>query len=109
MFAILQDVMCGRYGAFALANIASNPEFRGDLVDEGAIPPLVALACAENRDAQRQALAALRGIAMSPENRPKIVKEGVLDPLVLMAQTEDVDLLREVAAAMCSFSSVEVH
>ena len=79
------------------------------MVDEGAILPLVVLACAEeNRDAQRQALAALRGIAMSPENRPKIVKAGVLDPLVLMSATEDVDLLREVATAMSTFSSVQV-
>ena len=52
-----EDVMCGRYAAFALSNIASSDDYRYEVVEEGAIPPLVALACTDVVDAQRQALA----------------------------------------------------
>ena len=82
-----KDIGQGRYAAFALSNIATNPQFSQEVVDEGAIEPLVALACADDRNAQRQALAALRGLAMNPDTRSLIARAGVLDPLVLIACT----------------------
>ena len=68
---------------------------------------LVALACCEDINAQRQSLAALRGLCISPMYRPLVVREGILDPLVLMARTEEIEVLREVAAALNCLSSVE--
>ena len=50
---------------------------RAHSVDEGAIPPLVALASSDDKNAQRQALAALRGLAISVDNRAIIVKVGL--------------------------------
>lgn len=51
----------GRYAAFTLSNLAVNKNHRQQLVTEGVVPPLVALACSEEVNAQRQALYALRG------------------------------------------------
>ena len=64
------------------------------------MPSLVSLACCEDINAQRQALAALRSICISPEFRAVVVREGILDPLVLMSRSEDNDILREVSAGL---------
>lgn len=59
-----------------LIKIITNPIiFSHILVEEGAIEPLVQLACCAVEEAQAQALAALRGIAISIEHRQEIVKE----------------------------------
>lgn len=90
------------------------------------MPALISLACCEDLNAQRQALAALRSLCISPgtprhrlflscvrhvrsvvEFRAVVVRENIMDPLVLMSRTEDVAVLREVAAALNCLSSVE--
>jgi hypothetical protein len=44
----------GRYAAFGLSNLAANANHRERIVVEGAVPALVALACCEDINAQRQ-------------------------------------------------------
>ena len=66
--------------------MAANANHREKIVEEGGISSLVSLACCEDVNAQRQALAALRGLCISPEYRPIVVREGILDPLVLMSR-----------------------
>ena len=68
---------------------------------------LVSLACCEDINAQKQALAGLRSLCISPEYRVVAVREGIMDPLVLMSRSEDNFILREVAAAINCLSSVE--
>ena len=97
----------GRYAAFALSNLAANANHREKIVEEGGISSLVSLACCEDVNAQRQALAALRGLCISPEYRPIVVREGILDPLVLMSRSEENDLIREVVSSFNCLSSVE--
>lgn len=98
-------VHSGVYCAFALANLSVNNEYRHLIVDEGAVPRLIALACCSEVSAQRQSLACLRGICISPANRVLVVKEGMLDPLVLMARSDERDIQREVASAFCALSA----
>lgn len=77
-----EDVESGRYAAFALSNLAANANHRQQIVDEGGPEALVALACCEDLNAQRQALSALRGLCISPPYRVLVVRQGILDPLV---------------------------
>lgn len=73
-----EDVEGGRYSAFGLANLAANANHRERIVEEGAVPCLVSLACCEDMNAQRQAMAALRGLCISPDFRAVVVREGKL-------------------------------
>ena len=67
-----------RYAAFALSNLAANANHRQQIVDDGGPEALVALACCEDLNAQRQALAALRGLCISPQYRTLVVRQGIL-------------------------------
>ena len=96
-----EDVHSGRYAAFALSNFASNSNHRFQIVEEGAIAPLVALACCDDQKCAAASVGRSARISVSVENRPKIVKEGVLDPLVLMARSDNIEIQREVAAVFC--------
>ena len=64
-----------RYAAFAVSNLAANANHRQQIVDEGGPEALVALACCEDLNAQRQALSALRGICISPQFRELVVRQ----------------------------------
>lgn len=55
-----EDVEGGRYAAFGLANLAANANHRERIVEEGAVPSLVSLACSEDINAQRQGEGACR-------------------------------------------------
>lgn len=48
------DIEGGRYAAFGLSNLAANANHRERIVEEGAVPSLVSLACCEDANAQRQ-------------------------------------------------------
>lgn len=61
-----EDIEGGRYAAFGLANLAANANYREKVVEEGAVPALISLACCEDINAQRQALTALRSLCISP-------------------------------------------
>ena len=71
----MEDNESGRYAAFALSNISANAQYREKVVEEGAIPGLIALACCDDLSAQRQALAGLRGLCITPEYRVLSVRE----------------------------------
>jgi hypothetical protein len=43
-----EDVEGGRYAAFGLSNLAANANHRERIVEEGAVPSLVALGCSED-------------------------------------------------------------
>eukprot|EP00814_Leptocylindrus_danicus_P009478 CAMPEP_0116018954 /NCGR_PEP_ID=MMETSP0321-20121206/8948_1 /TAXON_ID=163516 /ORGANISM="Leptocylindrus danicus var. danicus, Strain B650" /LENGTH=3722 /DNA_ID=CAMNT_0003489431 /DNA_START=23 /DNA_END=11192 /DNA_ORIENTATION=- len=101
------DIDGGRCAAFALSNLAANSNYRQQIVDEGAITPLVSLACCDDVNAQRHALAALRGICIEPKCRIGVVQLGIIDPLILISRSDDMDMLREVAGAFNCLSCME--
>lgn len=103
-----QSMEVGRYAAFALANlVTASVNHRKEIVDCGAIEPLIIFACANNGAVQHQALAALRGICITPEYRTRVVRMGILDPLILMARSEDRDLRRAVASTLNCLSTMD--
>lgn len=73
-----EDVDAGRYAAFGLSNLGANANHRERIVELGAVPSLISLACSEDINAQRQALAGLRSICIAPEFRAVVVREGSL-------------------------------
>lgn len=102
-----RELESGKYAAFALANIASNRQYHTKIVDGGGIELLIALACCDDSDTQRQSLAAVRGLCTTSENRQTVLRKGILDPLILMSKSEDIDIVQEVAAALNCLSTEE--
>ena len=91
-----ENAKSGRYGAFALSNLAQN-NHRQQIVDEGVIELVVSLACSNIWTVQ----------TCSQYLHQPAVKHGILDPLVMIAWLEQVEVLREVAVAFNCLSSVE--
>jgi hypothetical protein len=54
------------------------------MVQEGALPPLIALLRSPLESIQEQAAVAVRNISVNPEYDLKMVQEGGLAPLVAM-------------------------
>lgn len=102
-----RELESGRHTAFALSNLASDPAYHEQIVEQGAIELLVALACCEDIDTQRQAIAALRGLCLTPSNRTKVVQKGILDPLILVSTCDEVEMVREVSSALNCLSSMD--
>jgi len=102
-----KNAEAGRFGAFALSNLAAVEKYQQRIVDSGAMEILVALACTDSRSTQHWSLATLRGICYNPQHRAMAVKQGILDPLVLMARADQVEVLREVSAAFNCLSAAE--
>ncbi|KAL9191141.1 hypothetical protein ACHAXT_000847 [Thalassiosira profunda] len=100
-----KELESGKHAAFALSNVAFDRQYHRQIVEEGAIELLVALACCEDPDTQRQALAAVRGLCVTTENRRLVLQKGILDPLILMSRSGDVDIVQEVASAFNCLSS----
>ena len=100
-----RELKSGRHTAFALSNLASNLAHHKQIVEQGAIELLIALACCEDPDTQRQAISALRGLCLTPDNRISVVQKGILDPLILVSTSDDIDTVREVASALNCLSS----
>ena len=100
-----RELESGKYAAFALANIAFDRQYQEQIVESGAVELLVALACCEDPDTQRHALAAVRGLCTTTENRLLVLQKGILDPLILMSRSSDIDIVREVSSALNCLSS----
>lgn len=94
------EFSAARYPTLAISHIASNPKYHWHIMIGGALEHIVALACCDDSDTQRQALAAVRGLCTTAENRVKFCKHGILDPLVLMSRSKDIDIIREVSSAL---------
>lgn len=101
------ELEAGKHAAFGISNVASNVQHHQQIVEAGAIELLVALACCEDPDTQRQALGAVRGLCLAAENRHRVLEKGILDPLILMSRSKDVDIVREVSSALNCLSSEE--
>ncbi|KAL3789563.1 hypothetical protein ACHAWO_009126 [Cyclotella atomus] len=102
-----RELESGRHTAFALSNLASNSTYHVEIVEQGAIELLVALACCEDIDTQRQAISALRGLCLTSSNRTKVVQKGILDPLILVSTCDEVEMVREVSSALNCISSID--
>ena len=96
-----------KYAAFALANITSSCQYHSQIVEGGGIEVLVALACCEDIETQRQSLASVRGLCTTVENRKLLLQKGILDPLILMSRSNNNEMVQEVAAVLNCLSSQE--
>ena len=98
-----KELESGKYALFALSNVASL--CRSSIVEEGGIELFVSMACSEDPDTQRQALACVRSLCVSIDHRVSVIEKGMLDPLVLLSSSNDDDIVQEVACALNCLSS----
>lgn len=100
-----KELESGKYALFALSNVASNDLHHSSIVEEGGIELFVSMACSEDPDTQRHALACVRSLCVSVDNRVSVIEKGMLDPLVLLSRSNDDDIVQEVACALNCLSS----
>lgn len=93
-----------KYALFALSNVASNELYHSSIVEEGG-KLFVSMACSEDPDTQRHALACVRSLCVSVGNRVSMIEQGMLDPLVLLSRSNDDDIVQEVACVLNCLSS----
>jgi hypothetical protein len=88
--SILEDVECQEYSAFSLAHLSSNRDFQVQLVDRGAVRPLVAMMSADAEPKHYAGLALLK-LADNFENHLKIAEEGGIQALLRLGRTRTTD------------------
>eukprot|EP01037_Dinobryon_pediforme_P048376 gene48376-63378_t len=93
------DADVREYAAFAIANIAANPDYTALVGRNGGIPPLIQLSKSASINTVCLGLAALRRMADSEENWPKLIQAGMLDSLANSGGSTELEIVREVAAA----------
>lgn len=103
------DADVREYAAFAIANIAANPDYTALVGRNGGIPPLIQLSKSASINTVCLGLAALRRMADSEENWPKLIQAGMLDSLANSGGSTELEIVREVAAALCSLSLSHPH
>ncbi len=100
-----RELESGTYAAFAISNIAIDCSYHEQIVGEGAIELLVALACCDDEEARRHALLALRGLCGTKCNRQTMLQKGIIDPLILLSRSDDKQIAREVSVILNCLSS----
>ena len=77
------------FGAVAIGNIVSAVNLQDDVVNFGALSPLIAVSNVADLETQRCIAYALCNLAADPKRRRDIVREGGLQSIISMACSED--------------------
>ncbi|KAJ1441742.1 hypothetical protein B484DRAFT_390552, partial [Ochromonadaceae sp. CCMP2298] len=79
------------FGAVTIGNIASSLSLQGEIIEGGALAPLVTVSNQADLETQRCIAYALCNLAADPRRRADIVREGGLPSLISMACSEDLN------------------
>lgn len=98
-FLLSPDPGSQRVGALGVGNLATNPTYRGALVESGVLEPLLSLCRATDVEGemQRYGVLALAALCSSVETHEAARREGAIPLLVSMAAHPDEEL-RQYAA-----------
>ena len=99
MLAMQEDIEYQEYAAFSLAHILSNRDYRVELVNLGAVRPLVAMLASDAEPRHYAGLALLK-LADNYENHLKIAEEGGIQALLRLGRTRLTDEQLQYKAAL---------
>jgi hypothetical protein len=94
-----EDIECQEYAAFSLAHLASNRDFQVQLVNLGAVRPLVALLASDAEPRHYAGLALLK-LADNFENHLRIAEEGGIQALLRLGRSRSTDDQLQYKAAL---------
>ena len=95
----LEDIECQEYAAFSLAHLASNTDFQVELVQLGAVRPLVAMLASDTEPRHYAGLALLK-LADNFQNHLKIAEEGGIQALLRLGRVRSTDEQLQYKAAL---------
>jgi len=72
------------------------------IVQEGALPSLIALLSSTDERIQEQAAVSLRNLSVNPQNEIQIVQDGGLRPLIALLRSANEKVVRQAAGALAN-------
>ena len=90
-----------------LGNLATNLSNQENILNEGALQPLLSLARRDNGDleSQRYAAFALTNIAATSSNHARLVSAGTCELMSALLEVEDVEIRNSAAFCVGNFAS----
>jgi hypothetical protein len=76
------------------------------IVQEGALPSLIALLCSTDERIQERAAVSLRNRNVYPQNEIQIVQDGGLRPFSALLRSAHEKVVRQAAGALANFTTV---
>ena len=96
---------CLRFAAMAITNLSTSAENQLTLVQQGTLPPLLAIAGSPGESAS-YALMALCNLATHRHNRVTLVQAGGLGPVASAAESGQREMVRAAALLLCRWRAL---